>query len=117
MHHREVHCSTVAGNARQASSKEELRKSIPNTVISRSGLVELSKEMVDWKCYAYQLGISQAKQREIESDYRELSEQKFQLLWTWKQQKGREATWGAFISACIALNDDHLREEAIRLCK
>lgn len=100
--------------------KEEILKSIPwpNNVPTCKAFVALSKEMKHWECYADKLNISKARQIEIERNHcGDYPEQKFQLLRIWKEQEGREATWKVFISACIDLQDHHLRNKAIALCK
>jgi len=85
--------------------------------MSRIALLAISDAMVEWEPYAIQLNISQAKQTEIKKDHHRYSEQKYQFLLLWKQQKGRAATWRALFSACFDLNDDHLKEKVIELCK
>ena len=85
--------------------------------MSRKALLAIIEDMEEWEPYAIQLNISLADQIVIKKDHVGYSEQKYQLLLLWKRQKGREATWRALFSACFDMNDDHLKEKVIELCK
>lgn len=118
MHHREG--VTDMQHNMCTPSKEEVLRSIPwpSNVPTRDALLAICQEMEKWKCFADKLQISKARQTAIErNNPDDFDEQKFQVLRWWKQQQGREANWKVLISACIDLEDHHLTDKAIALCK
>ena len=100
--------------------KQDILKLLPapNAVISRNGLMAISREMVYWKQFSDKLGITKAERVAIKHNYSsDFEEQKFQCLLCWKQQNGKDATWKEILSACIDIKKFTLAKRIIEICK
>ena len=82
-----------------------------NSKISDLHIAKIAKELVDWKTLAPELGLTPPEQKSIEMNAKDdYEEQKRAALRKWKDMKGREATYNAFIAVAKAEGETDLAE-------
>ena len=79
-------------------------------------LQKISEQFTDWKCLARYLRLKEPTIAEIDEDRNTSKEQKYQVLYTWSQRKGDDATLKALLQ-CVEfeLGDRELAQRRVDL--
>ena len=77
-------------------------------------LQKISEQLTDWKPLARYLGLDEPTIAEIDEDNRTSKERKYQVLYTWSQRKGDNATLKALLQ-CVEfeLGDRELAQRIV----
>lgn len=85
------------------TQRMECQSNVSNNIdveeeVNHTFLRDVSEEIAQWEGLASRLGLSNAKIHNIKEDYRgNNSEIKYQMLVSWKQKNGKNATYRALI--------------------
>ena len=66
--------------------------------------------LTDWESLRPYLGLSRVQKEDIRKTYSDYPKQKHECLELWKETKGNEATYGAFIKAAEKAEDQQLAD-------
>ena len=81
-------------------------------VVSDKDIATIARDLLtDWESLQPYLGLSRAQKVDIRKSYPgEYGKQKHECLEVWKETKGNEATYGAFITAAAEAKDQQLAD-------
>ena len=81
-------------------------------VVSDKDIATIARDLLtDWESLQPYLGLSRAQKVDIRKSYPgEYGKQKHECLEVWKETKGNEATYGAFITAAEEAKDQQLAD-------
>ena len=80
-------------------------------VVSDKDVATIAREhLTDWESLRPYLGLSHPQEAEIHQTHRDYGKQKQECLQEWKELKGNEATYGAFITAAEEARNQRLAD-------
>ena len=80
-------------------------------VVSDEDVATIARDyLTDWESLRPYLGLSHPQEAEIHKTHRDYGKQKQECLQEWKELKGNEATYGAFITAAEEARNQRLAD-------
>lgn len=104
-------------NMERQTQRMECQSNVSNNIdleeeVNHTFLRDVSEQIAQWEGLASRLGLSNAKIHNIKEDYRgNNSEIKYQMLVSWKQKNGKNATYRALIEGLKKADLEDLANE------